>query len=114
MVSRKAIAVAGLSAIAIAAGGCGGGSESEVEKFASSFEERFGETSWYGHITGMEVADGRLRIRTDLDSASDWETAGGPHCGVALRFAFDHEVDDEIDVVIIVGSDGSELGGCGW
>ena len=113
MVSRKAIAVAGLSAIALAASGCGGGSESEAEKFRAAFKKNFGEAPWYHHITGMEVADGRLKITTDLDSGSDWETAGGPHCGVALRFAFDHEVGDGIDVVIIIGSDGSELGGCG-
>lgn len=71
MVSGKAIAVIGLSALALAASGCGGGSESEVEKFASSFEERFGETSWYGHITGMKLSSGNLEITTDLDSPSD-------------------------------------------
>jgi hypothetical protein len=83
VVSRKAIAVAGLSAIAIAAGGCSGDSDAEAEsppattteqvetqppaqptvdisKFRAAFKERYGtppdERPWYGLITGMKIA----------------------------------------------------------
>jgi hypothetical protein len=81
-VSGKAIAAAGLSAVAIATGGCSGDSEAEAEsppattteqvetqppvqsavditKFRAAFDERFGtpgdEASWWGHITGMKI-----------------------------------------------------------
>ena len=53
--SPKAIAVAGLSAIAIAASGCSGDSDPEAE-FRAAFKKSFGEAPWYHHITGMEVA----------------------------------------------------------
>jgi hypothetical protein len=83
VVSRKAIAVAGLSAIAIAAGGCSGDSDAEAEsppattteqvetqppaqsavdisKFRAAFKERYGtppdKRPWYGLITGMKIA----------------------------------------------------------
>jgi hypothetical protein len=83
VVSRKAIAVAGLSAIAIAAGGCSGDSDAEAEsppattteqvetqppaqsavdisKFRAAFKETFGtppdKRPWYGLITGMKMA----------------------------------------------------------
>ena len=96
VVSPKAIAVAGLSALAIAAGGCSGDSDAEAEsppvttteqvetqrpappavdiaKFRAAFKERFGtpgnETPWYHHITGMKMDYGDyqiLEIATDL------------------------------------------------
>ena len=82
-VSRKAIVVAGLSAIAIAASGCSGDSDEEAESpsattteqvetqpppqptvdissFRAAFKETFGtppdERPWYGLITGMRIA----------------------------------------------------------
>ena len=106
MVSPKAVAVAGLSAIAIAAGGCGGDSDPDAE-FRAAFEERFGETPWYQHITGMEV-DGWLKITTDVDSNSG--SRGGVPCGVVFRFALDHGVNDGVE---LIASDGVSLGGCG-
>ena len=94
--SRKAIAVAGLSAIAIAAGGCSGDSDPEAEsppattteqvetqrpappavdiaKFRAEFTERFGnprdQAPWWGHIIAMKMDYGDyqiLEIATDL------------------------------------------------
>jgi len=110
VVSRKAVAVAGLSAIAIAASGCGGDSDPEAE-FRTAFKKRFGQTTWYHHITGMEVADGRLKITTDHDSKSARRgTASSVPCGVAFRFALDHGLGDG---VVLIASDGVEMGGCG-
>lgn len=116
--SLKAIAVAGLSAIAIAASGCGGGSESEAEKFRASFEERYGspenEATWYRHITGMRMGDdGYLRITTDLAPESEWSETSGVICGAASKLALDLGVlGDGIEGVYMVGSDGVQLGGC--
>ena len=115
MVSPKAIAVAGLSAIALAAGGCSGGSESEAEKFRASFEERYGspenEATWYRHITGMRMGDdGYFKITTDLNEAND---TAGTICGAASKLALElGELGDGIEGVIVMGSDGVELGGC--
>jgi hypothetical protein len=68
-VSRRAIVVAGLSAIAIAASGCSGDSDPEAE-FRAAFEKEFSAAPWYHHITGMEVTDesGRphIEVTTDL------------------------------------------------
>jgi len=50
-VSPKAIAVAGLIAIAIAASGCSGDSDPEAE-FRAAFEKEFSAAPWYHHITG--------------------------------------------------------------
>jgi hypothetical protein len=81
--SRKAIVVVVLSAIAMAASGCSGDSDAEAEsppattteqvetqppaqptvdisKFRAAFKERYGtppdERPWYGLITGMKMA----------------------------------------------------------
>ena len=115
MVSRKAIAVTGLSALAIAAGGCSGGSESEAEKFPATFEERYGspenEATWYRHITGLRMGDdGYFRITTDLNGGNDtWGTI----CGAASKLALDlGELGDGIKGVILIDSDGVEVGGC--
>ena len=51
--SPKAIAVAGLSAIAIAASGCGGDSDSGAE-LSAAFKKGFGEAPWYHHVTGVK------------------------------------------------------------
>ena len=89
--SPKAIAVAGLSAIALAAGGCSGDSDAEAEsppattteqvetqppaqslvnitKLRAEFKERFGtppnEAPWYRHITAINWANDQLEIKT--------------------------------------------------
>ena len=112
--SPKAIAVAGLSAIAIAAGGCSGDSDPEAE-FRAAFKENFSETTWYPHITGMEVADGsdgrpRIEVTTDL-APGDGEAEGGL-CEAVMNIALDSGAYDEIAIVKVTGSDGVLLGGC--
>jgi hypothetical protein len=113
VVSRKAIAAAGLSAIAIAAGGCSGDSDAEAE-FRAAFKENFGETTWYHHITGIEVADGsgraHIEVTTDLGPGNG-ET-DGTICGTVMNFAVDSGAYDEIPTVRVMGSDGVLLGGC--
>jgi hypothetical protein len=127
-VSRKAIVVAGLSAIAIAASGCTGDSDAEAEgppattteqvdisKFRAAIEESFGasgyETSWYGHVTGMKVGPHRtLEIATDVDPGDD-ETAG-TICGAAMRFAYNSEAGDGLEGARVFGSDGMALSNC--
>jgi len=110
VVSPKAIAVAGLSAIAIAAGGCSGDSDAEAE-FRVAFEKKFSAAPWYQDITGMEVevADGsgsaHIELTTDLGPGD-----GLPDCEAVRDFAFDSF--DRVFVVVI-GSDGVERGGCG-
>ena len=67
--SPKAIAVAGLSAIAIAASGCSGDSDPEAE-FSAAFKKRFGEAPWYHHVTGVKMSSEHpnwLEVTTDLD-----------------------------------------------
>ena len=90
----KAVAVAVLSSVAIAAGGCSGDPDVEAEglpptttervetepskqprldvaKFRAAFKKRFATAPsallWYDHVTGMEVVDGNLEIATDLE-----------------------------------------------
>ena len=110
--SSKGIAVAGLSALAIAASGCSGDSNPEAE-FRAAFEEKYGESAWYQHITGMEMTDsdalepGRLHIEVTTDDAE-----GGVPCGTVRDFAVDSGVYDEIPSVEVIGSDGVTLGGC--
>jgi hypothetical protein len=123
-VSPKAIAVAGLSAIAIAASGCGGGSESEAEKFPASFEERYGspenEATWYRHVTATRMRDdGVFIITTDLGPESAWDgesarsNTSGVICGAASKLALDLGVlGDEIKSVNVKGRGGVGLVGC--
>jgi hypothetical protein len=116
-VSPKTLAVAGLSALAIAASGCSGDSDPEA-KFRAAFEKEFSAAPWYHHITGMEVTDesGRphIELTTDLgpgDGAPEAGDAG--FCGAVSDFAFDSGAYDEIPIVTVMGSDGVERGGCG-
>jgi hypothetical protein len=110
--------VAVLSAVAIAASGCGGDSDAEAE-FRAAFKERFGtpgdETSWYGHITGMKLSSGRLEITTDLAakrlSADETETVMAI-CSAALKFVLDTEALDGRPTTGVIGSDGAVLGNC--
>jgi len=103
-VSREAIAVAGLSAIAIATSGCSGGSESEAEKFRAAFKETFGtpphERPWYHLITGMKMSSVNSR----------WLERPAP--GRDLRAAMNVEAGDGIEAVRVMGPDGVEQGGC--
>ncbi|MFO7571880.1 MAG: hypothetical protein R6W48_04675 [Gaiellaceae bacterium] len=113
---RRAIVVAGLSAIAIAASGCTGDSDAEAE-FRAAFEKEFSAAPWYQHITGMEVTEderesGRphIEVTTDL-GPGDGETEGD-FCGAVRDFAVDSGAYDEIPTVTVIGSDGVERGGC--
>jgi hypothetical protein len=109
-VSGRAIVVAGLSAIAMAAGGCSGDSDPEAE-FRAAFKKRFGEAPWYHHITRMEVGDKTVEIRTDLVPKDDfYETATPTLCHAAFKAADLAELDG-IEAVHLIGADGEE-GGC--
>ena len=139
MVSRKATAVAGLSAIALAASGCSGDSDTEAEstpattteqvetqppsavdiaKLRAAFKERYGtpgdEASWWGHITGMKVPsvnEGHrtLVISTDLDEIG--LRLQGMMCGAGFAVARDSGAFEGIEAVVVKTSDGEE-GGC--
>ncbi|MDH4104148.1 MAG: hypothetical protein OEW52_11055 [Thermoleophilia bacterium] len=118
--SPKAIAVAGLSALALAASGCSGGSESEAEKFRASFEERYGspenEATWYRHITGLRMGDdGYFKITTDLGPENEEGSvmSGTVICRAASTLALELGVlGDEIRGVNVKGRDGGGLVGC--
>ena len=128
------IAVAGLSAIAIAVSGCTGDSDAEAEtppatttgqvetrpparsaidifKFRAAFEETFGERPWYGQITGMKMAriNRTLEITMRLDPESEFDV--GTICEAAFTVADNLGVRDGIEAVHVVGSDGGD-GGC--
>ena len=108
MVSPKAIAVAGLSAIAIAASGCSGDSDPEANVRAA-FTKIYGtpgnEAPWYHHVTGIEVADGRLEITTELDRGTVWYESVRRICAAAMGVAIDLKAD-EIESGAVIGSDG--------
>jgi len=110
-VSRRAIVVAGLSAIAIAASGCTGDSD-PVAEFRAAFEKKFSAAPWYRHITGTEVVDGsgsvHIELTTDLGPGDGQPDRG--FCGAVRDFAFDSY--DEV-FVTVTGSHGVERGGCG-
>jgi hypothetical protein len=116
-VSRKAIAVAGLSAIAIAAGGCSGDSDAEAE-FRAAFKKKFGEAPWYHHITGIEVEDTALDVTTDLgpesawDGEGEWSGTSGVICRAAYGVAIETGAIDGGEGVGVMGRDGVGLGGC--
>ena len=117
--SPKAIAVAGLSAIAIAAGGCSGGSDAEAErlvditKLRAELKERFGtppnEAPWYRHITAINWANGRVEVTTDLDEES--ELLGRAMCGKVFGLAFE-QVGEPPELSVAVLDSGGEVGGC--
>ena len=87
----------------------------DVARFRAAIEESFGasgyETSWYGHVTGMKMAHGRLEIATDVDPESDPETAM-TICSAAVNFALNSEAGEGIESAAVFGSDGAPLGGC--
>lgn len=115
--SRKAIVVAGLSAVAFAASGCTGGSNEaehplDITKFRAEVKERFGtppnEAPWYRHITAINWANEQtLEITADLD-----ESESRIPCGLLWRLAFEQADKPNSLGVQIVGSDGGGQGGC--
>ena len=110
LVSLRAIAVAGLSAIALAASGCSGDSDSGAE-LSAAFEKRFGEAPWYDHVTEVKMDPENpttiLVVTTDF---SGNDSLSETICRAAFDFAVD-EVGDEIEAVGMVDSEGKE-GGC--
>ena len=113
--SPKAIAVAGLSAIAIAGSGCGGDSDPEAD-FRAAFKKSFGEATWYRHITGMEVADGsarpHIKVTTELGPENNGSETVRTICLAAINFAFESGAVDEIPEGTVTGSDGVGMGAC--
>lgn len=116
--SPKAIAVVGLSPIAIAASGCGGDSDPEAE-FRAAFKEKFGEATWYRHITGIKVKDRALNVKTDLGPESAWDGEGewSETSGVICRAVFGVAIetgalDGGEGGVGVTGRDGVGLGLC--
>ena len=122
----KAVAVAVLISIAIAAGGCRGGSEAEAEgpvditKLRAEYKERFGvppnvvAPEWYAHTTAINMVNGRLEITTDLTpeeyAASDILREA---CAQPLGLAFELAEPDTIELTAAVfGVGGVPLGGC--
>jgi hypothetical protein len=117
--ARRAIGLVGLSALVVAASSCSGGSESEVEKFPASFEDRYGnsdnEATWYRHVTGTRMGDdGYFKITTDLGPESEGsEMSGKVICRAASTLALDAgQLGDGIKGVIVIGSDGGAIVGC--
>jgi len=139
-VSPKAIAVAGLSAIALAASGCSGDSDTEAEstpatteqvetqpsapsavdiaKLRAAFKERYGtpgdEASWWGHITGIKVPSVKEGHRT-LVISTDLDEIGlrlqGMMCNAGFAVARDSGAFEGIEAVVVKTSHGEE-GGC--
>ena len=122
--SRRAIVVAGLSAIAIAASGCSGGSDAEAEspvditKLRAEVTERFGtppnEAPWYRHITAINWANDKLEIRTDLrkEDEASVETLAAI-CQEPLKLALEQQEEPEnVDLTGRVFGVGGAFGGC--
>ena len=133
--------VAALSAIAIAASGCMGGSDAEAEsrpattteqvatqtpaqspvniaKFRASFKEAFGDQPWYGQITGMkmsQITTTQKAYRTlEITTTLDRESADdaqGAICEAVFNVAENTGVGDGIEAVRVINADGGD-GGC--
>ena len=114
----KAIAVAVLTSIAIAAGGCSGGSDADAEgrgdvtKLRAQLKERFGtppnEAPWYRHITAISWENGQVEVTTDLDEGSEF---GGEICAKVFGLAFEQVGEPPELSVGVVDSEGNG-GGC--
>jgi hypothetical protein len=141
VVSGKAIAVAGLSAIALAASGCSGDSDTEAEstpatttehvetqpaapstvdiaKLRAAFKERYGtpgdEASWWGHITGIKVPsvkEGHRTLVISTDLEKIGDRIGAALCHAGFAVARDSGAFEGIEAVVVKTSDGEE-GGC--
>ena len=137
----RIIVVAGVSAIAIAASGCMGGSDAEAErppatttgqvetqppaqsavdiaKFRAAFTETFGERPWYGLITGMKIAPREIVTATSSYRVLEVTTKRleSPSDTVVSEiceavFALDSETRIGIEAVRVIDSDGRD-GGC--
>ena len=123
--SPKAIAVAGLSAIALAAGGCSGDSDAEagspvdVTKLRAEFKERFGtpgnEAPWYRRITAINWANGQLEVTTDL-SPDEYQASGPPTPCVEIFNLASEQLEEPGETALIVavfGPGGVRMGSCG-
>jgi len=132
-VQTLVIAVAGLSAVALAVSGCTEDSDAEesrpatttgqaetqppaqsavdISKFRAAFKEAFGERPWYGQITGMKMAQitPTLEITMKLDPENEIDV--GTICEAAFTVANNTGVRDEIEAVHVMGEDGED-GGC--
>ena len=113
--SPRAAAVAGLTAIALAASGCGGDSDPEAE-FRAAFEKEFSAAPWYPHITGIKVKDGsgrpHIKVTTELVRKTTGTEPVRTICLAAINFAFESGAVDEIPEGTVTGSDGVGLGAC--
>jgi len=122
----KAIGVAVLSSIAIAAAGCIGGSDAEAEspldikKFRAEMKERFGtppnEARWYRHITAINWANGHLEVTADF-TPEEYQ-ASGAHptpCVEIWNLASEQLVEPEEPALIVAMFDagGVRQGSCG-
>ena len=108
--SPKAIAVAGMSAIALAASGCGGDSDPDAE-FRAAFKKKFGVAPRYHHITGIKVKDGGLVLRTDFAPKSDFDAVGAI-CGEAYGVAIETGAIDSGEFVNVKDRDGVGILSC--
>jgi hypothetical protein len=124
-VLAKAIAVAVLSSIAIAAGGCSGNSDAEAEspvditKLRAEFKERFGtppnEAPWYRSITAINWANGHLEVTTDF-TPEETNALGPPGpCVEIWNLASEQleEPDETALIVAVFDAGGVRQGSCG-
>ena len=134
------IAVAGLSAIAIAVSGCSGDSDAEAEgppatttgqvetqppaqsavdlsKFRAALKETYGERPWYGQITGMtmtQISSDHETYKTleiTMKLDPEREPDVGTICHAVFSVANNAGMGDAIEAVRVMRSDGAE-GGC--
>jgi hypothetical protein len=140
--SRKAIVVAVLSAIALAASGCSGDSDAEAEsppattteqvetqspaqpianvsRVRAGFKATFGtppdERPWYGLITGMKMTAFEQYWVLELTTKLEDNppnTAVRTICRAAMRYVSRDSWGKGVGAVRVIGSDGKELGGC--
>ncbi|MGL6279154.1 MAG: hypothetical protein ACRC50_06320 [Gaiella sp.] len=124
MPRTAAIVAAGLSAIAIAASGCTGGSEGEAEgrpvdvtRLRTELKERFGtppnEAPWYRHIVAITMFDGRLEITTDLNPDEYRDDLTRAVCLEPLKLALEQAEPQTIDLTARVFGPGQvAMGAC--
>src|SRR6476619_3389335 len=99
-----------MSAIAIAARGCGGDSDPEAE-FRAAFEKKVSAAPWYHHIAGIEVKDKGLDVTTELgpesawDGEGEWSGTSGVICRAAYGVAIETGAIDGGEGVGVMGRD---------
>jgi hypothetical protein len=81
-----------------------GGSDPEAE-LRAAFEKKYGDETWFHHITGIEVKDDGLEIKTDLDPKLDFET-WSRICGQARGVAIDTGAIDSGEFAHVTGRNG--------